>query len=96
MIMRTIQTRLNSAVSLVGPSLAKAGWADRVDTISSLIDNNEEGIALELLCSNLYEFDIPIPFRAFGLIREVGQEMNENGAGYDSDLWLDLESLVKG
>lgn len=80
---------LKRAVDLAGPSLAKAGYPERVESVQELIDNGEYKLAAEILSSNLYEFDCPIPAEALTLLRELSVQF-----GLPEDTWRDLEALV--
>jgi hypothetical protein len=85
----SIAEKLSEATSLVAESLAKAGYAERVQNTLELIEANEYGIALENLCSNLHEFSCPVPRRAYELLEEAGSAMK-----VDSHYWQLLKPQV--
>ncbi len=87
--MRNSEKKLREAFDLVADSLVAAGYPERVQCAYELVDANESAIALEIMCSNLYEFDCHIPARAYELLAEAGVNMN-----VDSDYWETLKPLV--
>jgi hypothetical protein len=54
-----------------------------------LVDGNESAIALEIMCSNLHEFECRIPIKAYELLAEVGVALNVN-----SEYWETLKPYV--
>lgn len=50
-----------------------------------LVDAGEPGVALENLCTQLFEYDIVVPQALLGRIAAAGEAM-----GLDADLWTDL------
>jgi len=53
------------------------------------IDVGEPGLALETICSQLYEYNIHIPKRIYDLLARAGQMMNMS-----EDLWKMLLPIV--
>ena len=41
------------------------------DEADDLVDHGEEGVAFELLCDNLYEFDFPLSPESLQVFREL-------------------------
>lgn len=83
--------KLREATALVAESLTQAGYPERIQDVYESIEHNESGVALETLCENLYEFDCPIPQRAYDLLKESGTAME-----IDSKYWEMLKPLVIG
>ena len=82
---------MREAISLVAESLKEAGYPERVQDVYDNIEYNEGGLALKILCENLYEFSCPVPQRAYDLIKESG-----TATEIDSKYWKMLESLIVG
>jgi len=83
---RQFEAYINNVLSLLGERLPES----RKDDISSLADVGEWKLALELLCANLYEDEIPISSDIYTLIAEAGRMLNA-----DDDLWITLSSQIK-
>lgn len=49
---------------------------DLIDTALDYIDFNEEGLALEILCDHIIEYNIAITQDEFELIVKLSKEMN--------------------
>jgi hypothetical protein len=49
--------------------------SDDVQNIWELIDVGEPGVAFELLCSQLYEYDAAVSPRTLDSLREIGTSM---------------------
>jgi hypothetical protein len=81
--------KIREATELVSESLKEAGYPERVQDVYDNIEHNENGLALENLCENLYEFSCPIPQRAYDLLEEAGTAMK-----IDSKYWEMLKSQV--
>jgi hypothetical protein len=47
----------------------------RIPSIHNMIDAGENEVALEILCSNVYEFSIPVPESARTVIWEIGRSI---------------------
>ena len=88
---RTAVDDLREATSLVADGLSRAGYPERIEMTHELIAANESPIALECLCSNLHEFDVPVPRRAYHLLQSSGAAL-----GVDAEYWRMLEPLVEG
>jgi hypothetical protein len=88
---QTIENKLKEAFYLVADSLITAGYPERVRFAYELIETNESVIALEIICSNLYEFECHIPVRAYELLAEVGVNLDAN-----SEYWEILKLYVIG
>ncbi len=56
-----------------------------VENAWGLIDAGEPGVALENLCTQLYEYDVTVPRPVLAQITATGESM-----GLDPDLWTDL------
>jgi hypothetical protein len=63
------------------------GRLPKADTqnVWELIDAGEPGVALENLCTQLYEFDVPVPQAVLERITAAGEAMH-----LAPDLWTDL------
>ncbi|MEM7557323.1 MAG: MafI family immunity protein [Cyanobacteria bacterium P01_A01_bin.84] len=48
---------------------------DRIEGISSCIHAGEWGIAFEILCENLYEYESPISKQVYELLEEIGSTL---------------------
>lgn len=66
------------------------GWipADQLADMVELVHAGEPGVALENLCSQLFEFDVVVPFDFRERLRRLGEQM-----GVTRDYW---ERLVVG
>jgi hypothetical protein len=80
---------LQEAIPLVSDALKRTDYPERVKDIYEYIEFNEGGIALEILCENLYEFSCPIPRRAYELIEKAG-----TGMKMDKKRWELLKPFV--
>ena len=80
---------LKEAIPLVSDALKKTDCPERVKDIYEYIEYNEAGVALEILCENLYEWSCPVPRRAYDLIEESGTAME-----IDKRYWEILIPLV--
>jgi hypothetical protein len=89
--MQNLEKKLKEAFDLVAESLVAAGYPERVQCAYELVDGNESAIALEIMCSNLSEFDCHISARAYELLAEVGGNLN-----VDSKYWETLKPSVTG
>jgi hypothetical protein len=58
-------------------------------TISELIDYDEWGVAYEMLCTQLCEYDIPITLEYYGKMKKIANIME-----IDSAYWMSLKRLV--
>lgn len=56
-----------------------------VENAWGLIDAGEPGVALENLCTQLYEYDVTVPRPVLAQITAAGEAM-----GLAPDLWTDL------
>lgn len=56
-----------------------------VDRVVDLNNAGEPGVALEILCTQLYEYDITVPTSVFARIANLAEMMNLN-----PDVWADL------
>jgi hypothetical protein len=88
--LQTIENKLKEAFDLVAETLVTE-YPDRVRCAYELIDGNESAIALEIMCSNLHEFECRIPLRAYELLAEAGVDLNVN-----SEYWETLKPYVVG
>jgi hypothetical protein len=89
--MQDLEKKLKEAFDLVADSLVAAGYPERVQCAYELVDGNESAIALEIMCSNLSEFDCHISSRAYELLAEVGSNLN-----VDSKCWETLKPSTTG
>lgn len=62
---------------------------NQIESLQVDVNAGEWALALEILCSNLYEYDIPIPARVYELINEAGKMMR-----MDESKWQMLQSQV--
>lgn len=81
--------KVREATALVAEALEKAECPAGAQEIYEYIEHNEAGLALEILCENLYEFSCPVPLKAYKLLEEAGQLME-----IDSNYWEMLKPLV--
>jgi hypothetical protein len=86
---QAVDKKLKEAFDLVADSLVTAGCSERLKSSYDLVDANESAIALEIMCSNLYEFECRIPEKAYDLFAEVGVNLK-----VDSQYWETLKSYV--
>jgi len=56
---------------------------------SELIDAGEYGIALDVICAQLFEFEISVPRAAYVKLEEIGQRMH-----IPKHTWTILQPLV--
>ena len=54
-----------------------------------LVEHGEEGVALENICQNLYEWDFPLSRAHYESLQEIGQHY-----GLESRTWSYLEKIV--
>jgi hypothetical protein len=80
---KEIEPRLRQVLRELADSLPE----DDVDSILGLIEAGEWGIALENLCTQLYEYDIPIPRHLLDEIALLGHKMK-----LEPDYWESLSS----
>ena len=59
--------------------------ASDVESAWGLIDAGEPGVALENLCTQLYEYDVSVPQQVLSRIAASGEAM-----GLPAELWTDL------
>ncbi|MEP0873681.1 MafI family immunity protein [Trichocoleus desertorum AS-A10] len=76
---------LNSALLSVSSTLTK----NQIEAVQEYIYVGEWGLALETLCSFLYEKDAEISQESYRLIEEVGIDLR-----IDSNIWKILESQI--
>jgi hypothetical protein len=88
--LQTIENKLKEAFDLVAESLI-AEYPERVRCAYELVDANEYAIALEIMYSNLHEFECRIPVRAYELLAEAGVDLNVN-----SEYWETLIPYIVG
>ena len=46
-----------------------------VDSVEELVQVREWAVALENLCTQLYEYDLPVPIETVRLMEEIGREV---------------------
>lgn len=80
---------LKEAIALVTDALRQSDYPERIEDVNEYIRFNEGGLALEILCENLYEFSCPVPQKAYDLLKEAGIKME-----IDSRYWEMLKPLV--
>lgn len=49
-----------------------------VNEALNLIENNEFGVSFELICTQLFEYDIKVSANIYQKVEEIGQSMNLN------------------
>ena len=77
-----------NVVNAVAPALAKVGEpiaAGTAETVRNMIQSNERGVALEILCANLFEYGVRVDDRSLTSLAAAGRSM-----GLDPRLWADL------
>lgn len=57
-----------------------------ISTIRSLAIHNEWGEAFDILCTQLYEYDVKVSLEQYTKLKLVGESMS-----MDNSLWNDLE-----
>jgi hypothetical protein len=62
---------------------------NHIEDAKELVDNDEWLVALELICTQLYEYEVPISQELLRLIEEALQSMDVSTEG-----WLYLRELV--
>ncbi|MGH9169526.1 MAG: MafI family immunity protein [Acidimicrobiales bacterium] len=60
-----------------------------IDSIKVLIEAGELGIALETLCTQLYEYDIEVTGEQRVRLEELGQKLGVSAAYLLGDPWAD-------
>ena len=65
---KSITEKLEKALYLTSNGLMQS----RIECISSCIHAGEWVEAFEILCSNLYEYELPISEQAYQLLKEIG------------------------
>lgn len=60
-----------------------------IENILEFIDCDEWGLAYEILCSQIYEYEVSITREFYERIRFLGKKKHIN-----PDVWQNLESLV--
>ena len=61
--------------------------AEQVAGMTELVQAGEAGVALENLCSQLHEYDVPVDEATFGRLKEIGTQM-----GIEPDYWERLKT----
>ena len=89
--LKTVENKLKEAFDLLADSLVAAGYPGRIQDGYELIDANESAIGLEIICSNLYEFECSIRVRAYDLFAEIGVYLEVN-----SSYWETLKPYIIG
>jgi hypothetical protein len=72
---------LRAVIVTVGDKLPRTD----VESAWGLVEAGEPGVALENLCTQLYEYDVSVPTGVLAQLRTIGEAM-----GLDSGLWEDL------
>jgi len=57
--------------------------------IKEFLENQEWGLAYEMLCEQIYEFELPISSELYENILSIGESMEMNPT-----IWLKLKSLI--
>ncbi|MBD2311134.1 MafI family immunity protein [Desertifilum sp. FACHB-1129] len=83
---KSVVDALNSALLSVCESLTES----QIATIKEYIYVGEWGLALETLCSFLYEEDVNISHKSYKLIEQAGERLT-----IDNNTWKILESQIK-
>lgn len=76
-VLAAIEAALTGAIDLVASSLT----ADQRMDVFHLLDHNEAGLALDTLCSHLYEHDVVIDDETRQLIAHAGLLMGDEPPG---------------
>lgn len=84
-----IVNKLDKAIDSIGNAFVIAGISERITCISDCTHCGEWGIAFEFICSNLYEFDMPISQQTYELLEEIGNLLK-----MDSKEWEILKPQV--
>ena len=63
---------------------------ERLDISIDLAGHREPGIALEILCENIEEFDVAVPASFIARVARIGREMN-----LDERYWSRLQITVE-
>jgi len=76
---------------LAGVPLSQHG--ERIDAAiedaRDLVAHGEEGVALENICQNLFEWDFPLSRADYERLQQIGRHY-----GFESDTWSFLEKIV--
>lgn len=77
---QTLKQKLKEAFRLVAEAHPEfAGASDAY----VFLEMNEDALALETMCDNLYESKCGVPLRAYELFSEVGAELNIAGINWE-------------
>jgi hypothetical protein len=84
---------LRDALGLVKDNFDSLGFADRADSIAGLIGAGEYELAYVFLCSNIHEFDMPIPSRAYALLEKLWPDLSADIHRMEGADWHYLDYL---
>lgn len=79
-----LSERMRHLITAVESQLAES----ESETIHSLIRAGEWGVALEILCTQLEERDVHVPYLTYSEIAVLGRMLN-----LDQSYWIDLRSI---
>lgn len=86
----SILERIEAIVSGMETGNEKRAMEFTISEVKELIDYNEEGVGYELLCDNLYEFDVELDEELYQDIIKLGAVLT-----IDSQYWLYLQHNIK-
>ncbi len=69
-----IRQELLAVLEVCAPDLAKVPH-DTYESVSSLAKAGEWGVGLEILCDQLYEYEIPLPRALYARIVHLGKAL---------------------
>ena len=81
------KTRVRELISTVTGDLTEQDVANAME----LVEDNEWGIAFDLVCTQLYEYEKTVPEAVFHEIVKLGRTMN-----LDESLWEGLDGSSAG
>jgi hypothetical protein len=84
---------LHDVLGLVKENFHSIGFADRVDSIAGLIGAGEYELAYIFLCSNIHEFDMPIPPQAYALLAKIWPDICDDVQKMEGSDWHYLDYL---
>ena len=82
---KTLATELRAIVTAFSEHLPQAN----IGAAEDLISHGEYGVALELICTEVYEYDVPVTADTFRTIEQCGQRMQ-----LDESSWSFLRELL--
>src|SRR5512133_2585335 len=88
-----IKDDLLEILHLVEDGFRAAGFADRVESIDDLIGVGEWELAYTDLCTNIQEFEIPVPTQAYALFVKLWPEVYQEAQRWEGADWSYVDAL---